>query len=467
MPSPKPNRTFLYVTTCIANLASFICGTSLGWSSPELSLLRDASTSPLGRNITGSEESWIGSFLPLAAAIGPIGGGILADLIGRKSTLLLATAPFIVAYVLNVLAASVGFFYAGRFLCGLGVGVIFTALPMYVGEVADDECRGALGSFMQLFIVIGLLFSYALGPFISIFLFNILLLIPPVLFVALFFFLIPESPYYLLQSGRFQEALVASLKLRGMEKSIVAKELEVMKVQVEQEQKIKGNILDIFKTKGLRTALIISIGLVAWQQLSGINIVLFFAQTIFTDAGVSLAPALCTIIIGVVQVIASACTPLLVERRGKRFLLILSALGMAVAQAVLAYYFFVKDQQHRDTSSIGWLPIVSLIAYIVAYCLGFGPLPWAVMGELFPGNVKSIASSATASVCWLLGFLVTNYFDALTSVAGKSGSFGLFTVCCLMAGVFVYVCVPETTGKNVHEIQYILEGLGRDGSFEM
>lgn len=458
-----PNLTFFFT----ANLASFICGTSFGWSSPEIPLLKNVTTSPLDYEITTSEEGWIGSFLPLAAAIGPLGGGVLADVIGRKTTLLVGTIPFIVAYILNVFATSVLFFYVSRFLCGLAVGIIFTTLPMYIGEIADDECRGSLGSFMQLFIVIGLLFSYALGPYMSIFLFNIILIVPPVLFLLLFFFFIPESPYFLLQAGKINEALGASIRLRGMNKSMVSKELEVMKVQVEQEQKNKGSFFDIFKSKGLRKAIMISVGLVTWQQLSGINIVLFFAQSIFTDAGVSLAPELCTIIIGIVQIFASGCTPLLVERWGKRFLLILSAIGMGIAQGVLAFFFYLKDDQKSDVSSLGWLPILSLIVYIITYCLGFGPIPWAVMGELFPGNVKSVASSATASMCWILGFLVTNYFGILTGLIGKSGCFGMFTACCFIAAAFVYKYVPETTGKNVHEIQYLLGGLGRRLSFQL
>lgn len=408
--------------------------------------------------MTGSEEGWVGSFLPLAAAIGPLGAAILADKLGRKKSLLVGVIPFIVAYSINIFAANVPLLYLSRFLCGLGVGIIFTVVPMYVGEIADDEVRGALGSFMQLFIVIGLLFSYALGPYLPIKTFNIILISPPVIFFVLFFFFIPDTPYYLVKSAKHEEALEALIRLRGNLKTLAQKELEVVKVQVEIDVNNKASFMDIFKTKSTKMALFLALNLVAWQQLSGINIVLFYTQGIFTDAGVPLAPEICTIITGVVQIASSALTPLLVERLGKRFLLIQSAIGMGIAQGVLAFFFYLKDDKGSDVSSIGWLPILCLVVFIITYCLGFGPLPWAVMGELFPGNVKSAASSATASICWVFGFFITNYFGILSNLVGKSGSFGLFSVFCFFSFGFVFKFVPETSGKSFNEIQEILGG---------
>ncbi|XP_057658583.1 facilitated trehalose transporter Tret1-like [Diorhabda carinulata] len=456
------NRTFLYIAACTVNIVSFICGTSLGWTSPEIPLLKNLTTSPLEEIISPSQEGWVGSFLPLAAAIGPIGGGVLADKIGRKKSLLIANIPFFVAFLVNFFANSIYHFFLSRFLCGLGIGIIFTALPMYMGEIADDEVRGALGSFMQLFIVIGLCFSYILGPYVPMKTFNLILLTPPVVFSILFGGFVPDSPYYLIQSGRIDEALKALIKFRGCSRASAQKELEIMRTQIEEDSKSKGNFAETFKivlgSRGLKMALFISLNLVTWQQLSGINIVLFYTQSIFTDAGASLAPEICTIITGVVQIVASGATPLLVERWGKRFLLMLSAIGMGLSQGVLSYFFYMKEDQSKDVSDIGWVPIVSLVVFIITYCLGFGPLAWAVLGELFPGNVKSVASSATASFCWILGFFITNYFGALTSLVGKSGSFGLFTICCFISAGFVYKFLPETTGKSLIEIQALLSG---------
>ncbi|KAJ8920252.1 hypothetical protein NQ315_011913 [Exocentrus adspersus] len=456
--SGTASRSFLYIAASAGNLASFVCGTTFGWTSPEIPKLKGVLDNPLASPISKGEEGWIGSFLPLGAALGPFAAGIAADKIGRKKTLLVSVVPFIVAFILNITATNVNYFFASRFLCGLAVGIVFTVLPMYIGEISDDEVRGSLGSFMQLFIVIGLLFSYVLGPYLSIQFFNIILLIPPVVFLVVFLFFIPESPYYLVQVDDMEGAEESLTKLRSKAKNDVQKELETVKSSVDEAQRNKGNFFDIFKSRGLTMALFLSVSLVAMQQFSGINIVLFYAQDIFTDAGVSLAPEICTIIIGIVQVIASGLTPMLVEKRGKRFLLLLSAVGMGLSQGVLAFFFYLKDDKHSDISAIGWVPIASLICYIITYCLGFGPLPWAVMGELFPGNIKSVASTVTASGCWLLGFLITKYFGMVTDLIGKSGSFGIFALCCFGATIFTYKLVPETSGKSLQEIQDILNG---------
>ncbi|CAG9836628.1 unnamed protein product [Diabrotica balteata] len=461
IPGPT-SRNFLYIAASAANIASFVCGTAFGWTSPEIPKLNNLTTTPLAEVLSPSQEGWVGSFLPLAAAIGPIGGGIMADMIGRKKSLLVATLPFLLAFLLNIMASAVFYFYVSRFLCGLGVGMIFTVLPMYIGEISDDEVRGSLGSFMQLFIVIGLLFSYGLGPYLPVKTFNIILLFPPVIFIVIFLLFIPDSPYYLIQSDNSETALEALIKLRGGNKSLAQKELEVIKLQVEEDLKSKSSFTGTFKTifssKPLKMALFLALALVSWQQLSGINVVLFYSQNIFTDAGVSIPPEICTIIIGIVQVLASGTTPLLVEKWGKRFLLMFSGIGMFISQGVLTYFFYLKDNQHKDVSSIGWVPILSLVVFIITYCLGFGPLPWAVMGELFPGNVKSVASTATASFCWILGFLLTNYFGAVAEVIGKSGSFGFFTICCLLSAIFTFKFLPETAGKSLNEIQALLAG---------
>lgn len=365
------------------------------------------------------------------------------------------------AFGMCAFGAHVHWFFIARLFCGLAVGGVFTVLPMYIGEISDNEVRGQLGSFMQLFIVLGLLLSFVVGPFISIKAFNILCLAVPIAFLVIFFLWIPESPYYLVQIDQRDEAEQALMKLRAKGKDGIQKELEEIKSNVDEAFANKASFMDIFKSKGLTRALIISVGLVALQQFSGINIVLFFAQTIFTEAGSSLSPEICTIIIGVVQVLASAATPALVEKRGKRMLLLISAVGMALSQGALAFFFYLKEGG-KEVSNLSWLPVASLVFYIITYCLGFGPLPWAVMGELFPGNVKSVASTATAAGCWILGFLITNYFGLVADLIGKSGSFGIFGFCCVLAGLFVFKFVPETSGKSLQEIQDILNGVSKE-----
>lgn len=345
-------------------------------------------------------------------------------------------------------------FYAARFLEGLATGAIFTALPMFVGEISEDAVRGALGSFMQLFITFGLLFSYGIGPYTTIAHFNLACVVMPLLFIFVFFIYVPESPYYLLAIGDKTAAEKSLKKLRSCEN--VDKELEMIKKSVEESLENKANFLDIFKSRGLTKALIISLALVTFQQFSGINVILFYTQTIFEASGSTIPPEISTIIIGVVQIIGSLLTPIFVEKKGKRFLLICSAVGMTLSEIVLGLYFYLKEHD-KNVQSIFWLPVACLIVYMLTYCSGFGPLPWAVMGELFPANIKSSASTVTASFCWILGFIMTKFFANMVDLVGTSGSFWFFSVCCVVAGLFVYKILPETSGKSLQEIQEILQ----------
>uniref|UniRef100_A0A6P7GR80 Facilitated trehalose transporter Tret1-like n=1 Tax=Diabrotica virgifera virgifera TaxID=50390 RepID=A0A6P7GR80_DIAVI len=458
MVSSKSSRFFLYAAGSTAYLTAFISGIAFGWTSPEIPQLKDSNATTIDTVINASEEGWIGACLPLAAAVGPIGAGFLADSVGRKWTILIGNLPFLLAFIVNVFAKSIYFFYFSRLLCGLGVGIIFTVLPIYIAEISDDTSRGTLGSLLQVFVVIGLLFSYTLGPFLSIRTFNIILIFPPTLFMILFSVFIPDSPVFLLQKRRMSEAVQALVKFRDQEELPAQKEAELINSQLLEDLKSKGSFKLIFKSPGLRKALSISLALVAGQQLSGITVVLFYTQSVFADAGVPIAPEMCTIIMGIVQVFASPAAPLLVDRCGKRCLLIISGVGMAVSHFLLAFFFYLKNVQHTDVSNLGWVPIVSVVVYIITYCLGFGALPFAVMGEIFPGNVKSIASSTTSSFCWILGFLISNYFGVVSNLIGQSGSFGFFGICCIISALYVFKFVPETTGKNVNEIQCLLDG---------
>lgn len=323
---------------------------------------------------------------------------------------------------------------------------------MYIGEIAEDSVRGALGSLMQLFITGGLLFSYAIGPYVSVTLFNLICLIPPIAFLALFALLIPESPYFLLTQNKEEECTKALSKLRGSQD--VKAEMEQTKIAVEEAKANKGSFVDIFRGKATTKAMMLSIGLVAFQQFSGINIVLFYTYAVTGD---SMRPDVATIMVGVMQVAFSFITPIFVEKRGKRFLLLTSAIGNAASLAGLGYYFRLLDVG-SPTASIFWLPLLCLVIYNATYCAGFGPLPWAIMGELFPANVKSAASTLTAAICWFLAFLITKYFSVVVAAVGAGISFFIFSGCCIIAGLFVHQFVPETSGKSLQEIQDILEG---------
>ena len=131
---------------------------------------------------------------------------------------------------------------------------------------------------------------------------------------------------------------------------------------------------------------------------------------------------------------------------------------MCLSMGLLGLYFYLKENDPEKASSISWLPLVALIIYIVLFCNGFGPLPWAVLGEMFPSNVKSYASSVVASTCWILGFFITLYFSSLAAAIGSAWSFWVFTICCGVAIPFTLINVFETRGMSLQQIQDRLNG---------
>uniref|UniRef100_T1DE67 Facilitated trehalose transporter Tret1 n=1 Tax=Psorophora albipes TaxID=869069 RepID=T1DE67_9DIPT len=452
MEKGSPSRQFIAGVT--VNLASVALGTCLGWTSPVNPQLESNNTNinPLDEVPSSSEMSWIGSLVALGALIAPFIAGPLAGNFGRKLTLLGSSAFFIVSWILLLAFQSIGVLLAARLIQGFGVGFVMTVQTMYIGEIASNEYRGALGSLMQLCIVTGILYVYSVGPYVSYIALQWACLALPILFAVTFFFM-PETPAYYISKGRKDDAIASLRFLRGKSTDGVQDELAETTQSVEESMKNKASAMDLFKSKGNTKALIICAGLISFQQLSGINVILFYSQTIFQKTGSSMSPAISTILVGIVQVLASGATPLIVDRLGRKPILLVSAGGMCFAHGLMGLYFYMDHIKSEALESISWLPIFALIFFVTVYCVGFGPLPWAVLGEMFPANVKSIASSIVASTCWVLGFLVLQFFSTLDEAVGSHWSFWIFGICCAVAFAFTLTTVMETKGMSLQQIQ--------------
>ncbi|XP_054272960.1 facilitated trehalose transporter Tret1-like [Macrosteles quadrilineatus] len=452
------SRFNLYIACVAANIASFAIGNCFTWTSPTLPKLQVPNDIVW---INDEEASWIGSLIAFGAIFGPFAAGFLVNRVGRKWSITASVVCIIISWLILLFARSVPLIYAARVLAGVGGGIIYTAVPMYVAEIAEDEVRGALGSMLAFFLCSGFLLPYTIGPYVSYNLLILASLVSPIVCLVVFTALMPETPYFLLQEGRDAEALKSLSWLRkGATVEDVKKELNLMKVSVTATLEESGTIVDLFSTLGNRKGLLLSCGLVAGQQLSGINVVLFYAEGIFQMTGSNLSPSICSIIVAVILILSAGIAAPLVKRFGMKSLLIISAIGMGVFQGLLALYFYLQHEQ-KDLSSISWLPIASLIGYMTMYAVGFGPLPWAVMAEMFPPNVKAIGSAVTASFCWVIGFLMTKFFVVICASLGEYVSFSMFTVFCILMVFFTLFLLPDTRGMSFEEIQDVLNNRRR------
>lgn len=385
----------------------------------------------------------------------------MANIVGRKWTLLFSSLLFIIPFIMLLTTGTVILMCVSRFIQGLGVGFVMCVVPMYMGEIASDDVRGAMGSFMQLFIVNGILYVYCIGPYVSYWALQWACLAIPIVFAGLFF-LMPETPHFYIQKGNKEGAINSLVFLRGKSKEGVQDEYSIIKTEVEEALKNKGSILDVFRNKACVKALIISGGLVAFQQLSGINSVLFYSTDIFIKAsgeGGGMDPAISTILVGAVMVLSSGITPFIVDRLGRKIILLFSAAGMSIALFFLGLFFLLYTNKSEIVPSITWLPVVSLIVFVFVYCVGFGSLPWAILGEMFSPEVKSNASSIVATTCWIIGFLVTKYFSTMDEALGTHWSFWIFAIFCVIAFVFVSTLLFETKGLTMKQIQDKLNGI--------
>ncbi|XP_055585571.1 facilitated trehalose transporter Tret1-like [Uranotaenia lowii] len=441
-----------YLAAILANLSIACMGASLTWTSPMESKFSNSTESPLPSEPTDTELSWIGSILTLGSLTGPIFAGLVAQRLGRKIALLSSAIFYISAYVLFLTASTVAQIMIGRFVQGCGIGFAITITPMYVAEIATANRRGTLSSLVQTFMTLGMLLVYTVGPYVSYKVFQWIQMVLPLVFL-LGFIQMPETPHFYISKGNNEAAEKSLQYLRGKSLDDLQNEFNSIKFSVEQSMHNRGSVRDLFQDPVNFRAFFICTGIILFQQFSGINPVQFYAQTIFDKTGTGSAAEMSAIILGVFQVVASIVTALLVDRIGRRPTLLTSAMGMCVAFCGLGTFFYLDNQNSSASASLSFLPVVSLVLFVVMFCIGFGPIPWVLIGEMFAPSIKSVGCSIVSSICWLSAFLTVFLFSSYGETIGSHWVFWIFAICCGFAFIFTYMFVLETKGLSLPEIQ--------------
>ncbi|ENN77215.1 hypothetical protein HUJ04_005772 [Dendroctonus ponderosae] len=444
------------ITVLVVDLLATCGDITVTWSSPMYPKLisNDSSVNPLGRPITEDEYSWIGSLINIGAIVGALPSGFVADKIGRKFTLIGLAVPHLVAYLIYAFADSIYLFYLGRFINGISEGAGYAILPMYLAEITDDSNRAALSVTLNIFWTLGNFIPFAIGPYLEVRVFNLILAGIPCVFLACFLLVGCETPHYLVQVGRDAQAADTIAHLRSCSRESAEKEVKILKGAHEDET---GSLADIVKNPGLRKALLISLALIVLQQFSGIAAVDSYLEPIFQATGSDFSASVSSTICGACMFLFSFPTTFIIERAGKKWPLAISCLGDALSLLALGAFFYSKDSTSLDAASLSWLPIAGLISYIFFFNLGFAALPWTISSELFPNNVKPLSASAVAGMSWMTAFVVTKFFSSLTNAVGRAATFWMFGACCLFTVLFDVLWVPETKGKSFSEIQNMLQ----------
>ncbi|EGI69874.1 PREDICTED: facilitated trehalose transporter Tret1-like [Acromyrmex echinatior] len=446
--SVKAEKRFQFLVTLCAALGGMQAGITLGWTSPILPYLTSAES--FLPELSKDQISWITSLLALGAIVGAMPTGKIADRIGRKWAIFLTAVPFAICWLTLFTIRNINSIYIARFIGGIGAGAACVLVPVYVGEIAQPSIRGALGALFPLFFSLGIMFSYVAGAYCSYAIFNLAccaILVPFVLGVPF----MPESPMWLVQKNRKIQAIKVLTILRGPHYN-ATEEIAVLEDDVNRMENLSGGFKDLVGTKAGRKAAVTCVGLMFFQQLCGIDAVLFYTVNIFQEANSTIDPFLATIIIGFTEVIMTIFVAIVIDRFGRKPLLIISGTMMTICLSVLGYYFKLKDGGN-DMSTFGWLPLTSLAFFNIVFSIGYGSVPFTIISEIFPPETKGVASSMSIVVHWSLVFAITKLFPIMEYRMGQAVTFWTFSCFTAASAVFSYFVVPETKGKTLQEIQ--------------
>ncbi|XP_038143051.1 solute carrier family 2, facilitated glucose transporter member 8 [Cyprinodon tularosa] len=451
----------LYLASFAAVLGPMSFGFVLGYSSPAIPELSSISDPRL--RLSDEQASWFGSIVTLGAAAGGLLGGWMVQRIGRKLSLMLCSLPYVFGFTLIIAAQNVWMFYVGRVLTGLASGVTSLVVPLYISETAHEKVRGMLGSCVQLMVVSGIMGVYLAGLFIDWRWLAICCSLPPSLMMVAMCFM-PETPRFLLSRGKRREAEEALRFLRGPDAPV---EWECARIEEASEEQGSTFRLSDLKDPGVFKPLVIGVLLMVFQQMTGINAIMFYAENIFEQAHFEESD-LASVIVALIQVIFTAIAAVIMDRAGRKVLLIISGVLMMISTTAFGVYFYlvakvpgaasVSPTAAEPHPDLTWLALASMAIFIAGFAIGWGPIPWLIMSEVIPIRVRGFAGAAVVLSNWGMAFIVTKSFQDMMNLLTSAGTFWLFSCMCFLNIIFTVILVPETKGKTLEQIEAIFRG---------
>ncbi|CAA2935094.1 sugar transporter ERD6-like 7 [Olea europaea subsp. europaea] len=440
----KEERCMVYLSTFVAVCGSYSFGSCAGYSSPTQSAIRD------DLSLSLAEYSLFGSILTFGAMIGAITSGKIADYIGRKGAMIVSSGFCVAGWLSIYLAKGALPLDIGRLATGYGMGVFSYVVPVFIAEISPKDLRGALTTINQLMICTAVSVSFIIGTFLTWRALAITGIIPcAVLLVGLI--IIPESPRWLAKNGNKKEFEAALQRLRGKNANISEEAAEIQDYIETLEKLPKAKILDLFQKRYL-SSVTIGVGLMVFQQFGGINGICFYTSSIFESSGF---PAnVGTITYAILQVIITALGATLIDKAGRKPLLLVSAFGLVLGCLLTGSSYYLKEHGIAVNATPA-LAVIGILVYIGAFSVGMGAVPWVVMSEIFPINIKGVAGSLATLVNWFGAWTCSYTFNFLMSWS-TYGTFILYAAVNALAILFVIIVVPETKGKTLEQLQAVI-----------
>jgi sugar porter (SP) family MFS transporter len=402
--------------------------------------------------LTSFDKELLTSILLVGALIGALAGGRIADRAGRRPTVLGTAALFVAGVMLAAFSPSYGVLVAARVVIGLAVGSASMIVPLYIGEVVPPRVRGAMVSFNQLAITSGILASYLVDYGLASsqnwrLMFGLAAIPAILMFTGMLFQ--RESPHWLIAQGREDEAREVLRRVRddgGIDAEIAG---------VRELSGRRSSFREVLNP-AVRHVMVIGVAMAMFQQITGINTIIYYAPTLLSAAGLGNSAALlANVVNGTVNVLMTIVAIRLLDRTGRRPLLLGGTAGMAAGMIVVALTFAIGGSKlHGGTA---YIAIAGLLLYTGSFAIGLGPVFWLLISEIYPVKIRGRAMSVATMANWGANFVVTISFLTLLSAIGNAGTFFLFAGLSVVALAYFRRQVPETKNRSLHDIERDLD----------
>ncbi len=436
-------KDFVYVAVAVAAIGGLLFGYDTGVISGALLFVKTQfSLSP-------AMEEIVVSAVLVGAVIGAVLGGALTDRLGRRALIMLAGIIFTASAIGTALAPTVTWLIVARVVSGIAIGIASFISPMYIAELVPAKVRGSLVAVNMLAITTGIVVAYLADYALSgiqgwRYMFGLAAIPSIILTVAMWW--LPDSPRWLISKSKVEQARQVLQRAR-IEPDVSA---EITDIQKSMQHQGSGGMNGLFQPS-LKMPLIVGAGLAVFQQITGINTVIYYAPTIFKFAGITaagpaiLAGAALTMVMWCLHVLAI----FLLDRVGRRPLLLTGVAGQIVGLAILGAAFqFQQLASFKSEIAIG-----GLVIYVACFAFGLGPIFWLMISEIYPLKVRGAAMSAVTVTNWAMNLAVAVSFLTLVAILGQAGTFWLYGIVAVAAWVFCYCLVPETKGKSLEQIE--------------
>ncbi|XDG02372.1 hypothetical protein ABKA04_001987 [Annulohypoxylon sp. FPYF3050] len=453
---------------CITvSLGGLLFGYDTGYISSVLLTIGDS----LGHELNSSEQELVTSLTSGGALIGAVFAGLTADRYGRRMPIWIACIVFVIGTVLQTAAFHLPQFAVGRFVVGLGVGSAAMVVPLYIGELAPAKYRGRMIAFNNMSVTFGQFFASSLGAAFAqvggqTWRATVGIGAVPAMALAGLLFLCPESPRQLVAHGRADEASKVLMRIypTSTEEQRRAKIQSVeMSIQEATQTMVDGSIwkslVRIYKTPSTGRAVLTACVVMAVSQLSGFNTLMYFSSLIFAIVGFNNA-AVVAITVSGTNFVFSFVNLIVVDRFGRRAILLVTVLGMAICMLVVSisfHYIPIDKNLVVQTDEVGWpaiVVLVTIICYVACFSTGVATIAW-IGTELIPMEVRAVGTMLNTITCWSTNIIIASTFLSMMRGITPSGAFGFYCGICTVGWVFIVFCFPEVKGMPLEAIREV------------